>query len=294
MKSLPIRLMLLFVLPLCCPRLAAQEAYPDLPMYTVITRGGDTLSGRFVGWNADTLVLINDEGRVSKILKVNIARADESTMIAVELEEEPDAAIMQFHAAPASGLIITPTAWPMPDNHPIVGVCEFAFLTAGIGLGNLITFTGASMYLNGFGEGDAYLVGMKISPLANIQRALAFGVSIIEGYDYRSDPLELYYMVYSTALGTVNASAGIAMLDDDGDQGQVLFFGTEIPLSTSFRLLLECIVPTSAYEFQLEFGAAVRIQHKRLRIELGGFLNSNENYTIRTTALPWVGIWVIL
>lgn len=287
MKRLLIILLLFFIL-IPCGRLIAQDADGRPPRtYTVITKGGDSLTGTFEQWAGDTLCLRGSDGEVYRVRKTDFVRIDESDIIEAEKREEHDDVAEAFRKAPSSSLILSPTAWPKPDGHPVIGVYEFAFASAAVSLGERVTIGGMASLAS------VYSVSMKFTPLVRDNVALAGGVWFVEGYpDKYQDPMQLYHVTGSFMWGSVGFTAGFGFIHtEDSRNGAVLYFGSEIAVTESVRILIEFVKPENFLLNRFLFGTAARLQAGRILIELGAFggpLRGNE------FVAPWLGLGVIL
>ena len=272
----------------------AQDAVGNPPLsYTVITHAGDTLTGSFERWAGDTLLLRNDEGEILRVRRTDFSRVDESTAIRAEMEINNDSVAEAFGRTPASSLILFPTAWPKPDGHPVVGLYEFAFVSASVSFADLVTFSGMTSFVNLFsGDGDIYSIGMKFSPVMSDNVALAAGVCFLEGYNDHVRPVQLLHVTGSFMLGDISLTAGYVLVrEEHPETGSVSYLGFDIPVTEFIRILLEFAKPEEYGRNQYLFGAAARLQHRRLLLELGAF---GEPDSRRAFIAPWIGLGFIL
>lgn len=261
--------------------------------YTAITNAGDTLTGSFERWAGDTLILRSEEGKLLRVRRIDMARLDESAIVMEEVEEANDAVVELFSRTPSSSLILSPTAWPKPDGHPVLGVYEFAFVSAAVSLADLITVSGATSFVSMFErDGDIYCISMKLSPVVRDNVALAAGVSFLEGYSDHSRSTQLLHLTGSFMLGDVSFTAGYGLIREEaGEKGSMFYLGFDIPVASSIRILLELVKPNDYGLNKYLLGAAARFQLRRLLIECGAISDPESS---RSFIAPWIGLGFIL
>lgn len=271
-----------------CGTFFAQDAEGSPPLtYTAITSGGDTVTGTFERWERDTLCLRGSDGEIRRVRRTDLVRIDESGIIEAEKLDAYDGVAEAFRKAPASSLVLFPTAWPKPDGHPVVGVYEFAFASAAVSLGGMVTIGGMASLAS------VYSLSMKFTPLVRDNVALAGGVWFVEGYpDKYEDSMQFYHVTGSFMWGSVGFTAGFGFIQtEDSRNGTVLYFGSEIPVTESVRILIEFAKPQDFVLNRILLGAAARFQAGRFLIELGAF-----GGPLRGSGFvaPWLGLGVIL
>ncbi len=293
MKSAIISLLLAFwVTP--ASYIFGQDGDVSRPVsYTVITNAGDTLTGSFDRWAGDTLILRSGRGELLRVRRTDFARLDESSIVLTEAEEQNDSVAELFSRTPASSLILSPTAWPKPDGHPVLGIYEFAFASAAVSVADLITVSGVTSFMNMFDrDGDIYCISMKISPVVRDNVALAAGVSFFEGYREYVRSTQLLHLTGSFMLGDVSFTAGYGLIREDAEaEGSMFYLGFDIPVTRSIRVLLELVNPNDYSLNKYLIGAAARFQLRRLLIECGALSDPESS---RSFIAPWIGLGFIL
>lgn len=158
---------------------------------------------------------------------------------------------------------------------------------------DLVTFSGMTSFVNVLsGDGDIYSIGMKFSPVVSDNVALAAGVIFLEGHSDAVEPVQLLHVTGSFMLGDISLTAGYVFVrEEHPETGSVSYLGFDIPVTESIRILLEFAKPEEYGRNQYLFGAAMRLQHRRLLIELGGF---GEPSSRRAFIAPWIGLGFIL
>lgn len=287
---------LLLCLLLPCGGLSAQDdgGY-HARLYTVITKSGDTLIGTFDRSKGDTLHLRGGDGKVHSLRRSELTHVDEGVLVEAGEDRDIDEVAEAFRTTPSSSLLFAPTAWPKPDGHPVVGVYEFAFVSASVSLGPVVTIGGMVSFTPVFlDEGEQIRsLTLKFTPLSTDNIALAGGVWLVDGYpDKYHDLMKMYHATASFIWGGVGLTAGLGLVDADEDgSGGILYLGSEIPVTTSFRILIEVAKSNDNALKHSHFGAAARVQAGRILIDfgvLGGLVHDSDS------PIPWLGLAVIL